>query len=93
MVSKKNVWAITKKKNTSFRSNVKILTFSFDFIGIVHYNFVAWSYSQYGDLGVLCYWYKAIERNWSELLKDNSWILHYDNASTDNNIVVKLQPL
>lgn len=71
------------KKIKQFRSKVKLLlTVFFDWRGIVHYEFLPYGQTVNKEyyLTVLKNLRDAVRRKRPELWKNNSWILHHDNA-------------
>lgn len=80
------------KKARQVRSNVKVLlTVFFDYHGVVHQEFLPYGRTvnkQY-YLEVMRRLREAIRRKRPELWKNNSWLLHHDNAPAHSSLLVR----
>lgn len=80
------------KKARQVRSNVKVLlTVFFDYNGIVHHEFLPSGRTVNKEyyLQVLRNLREAIRRKRPEFWRDNSWILHHDNAPAHSALLIQ----
>ena len=80
------------KKARQVRSNVKVLlTVFFDYNGIVHHEFLppGCTVNKEYYLQILRNLREAIRRKRPELWRDNSWILHHDNAPAHTALLIQ----
>ena len=81
----------SSKKACQVRSNVKILpTVFFDCNGMVYHKFLPQGLTVNKEyyLVVICRLREAIRHKRTELCKNQSWILHHDNAPTHISMIV-----
>ena len=74
------------------RSNVKVmLTMFFDFNGIVHHEFLPRGQTVNKEyyLQVQRHSRDAIRKKRPDLCKNNSWLLHHDNAPAHTSLLVR----
>ena len=80
------------KKARQVRSNVKVmLTVFFDFNGIVHHEFLSrgQTVNQEYYLQVQRRLHEAIRKKRPDLWKNNSWLLHHDNAPAHTSLLAR----
>ena len=80
------------KKAHQVRSNVKVLlTVFFDYHGVVHQEFIPQGRTVNKEyyLEVMRRLREAIRKKRPELWKNNSWLLHHDNAPAHSSLLVR----
>ena len=80
------------KKAHQVRSNVKVLlTVFFDYRGVVHQEFLPYGRTVNKEyyLEVMRRLQEAIRRKRPEMWKNNSWLLHHDNAPAHSSLLVR----
>ena len=80
------------KKARQVRSNVKVLlTVFFDYLGVVHQKFLPQGRTVNKEYyhEVMRRLRKAIRKKRPELWKNNSWLLHHDNAPAHSSLLVR----
>lgn len=80
------------KKPRRFQSQKKaMLTVFMDYNGVVHHEFLPEGQTVNKDyyLGVMERLREAIRQKRPDLWRDNSWILHHDNAPSHNAIIIR----
>lgn len=80
------------KKPRKSRSKIKVmLTVFFDYHGVVHYEFLPEGQTVNKEyyLGVMRRLRESIRKKRPDLWKDNSWILHHDNAPSHTSLIVR----
>ena len=82
----------TPKKARQVRSTVKVLlTVFFDYRGVVHQEFLPQRRTVNKEyyLETMRRWREATRKKRPELSKNNSWILHHDNAPAHSSLLVR----
>ena len=80
-----------RKKHAKFDKMSSLLTVFVDYRGLVHQAFLPQSRTVNKEyyLEVMCRLQEAIWRKRPELWKNNSWLLHHDNAPTHSSLLVR----
>jgi len=80
-----------QKKARQSRSNVKVMCICFYWKGIVHYEFVPQgeTVNKHFYLNVLKHFRVAVRRKRPEAWKNNTWILHHDNAPAPVSLLIR----
>ena len=79
-----------RKKHIKFDQMSDLLTVFFDYHGLVHQKFLPQGYTVNKEyyLEVMRRLGKAIRKKRPELWKNNSWLLHHDNAPAHSSLLV-----